>query len=114
MKVRVKTNLGGVSRRVKKDTDKAMFTLSQQVLKDSNEYVPADTWALRNSSLSSSNFEEGKLIWNTPYARRLYYGTGYNFSKDKNVNASAEWFEKAKAVHKGDWLKLADKLIKRG
>ena len=28
----------------------------------------------------------------TPYARRLYYHPEYNFSKEENPNAGAEWF----------------------
>lgn len=114
MRAKVKLNLSRVDSRIKKNIELSQYALSEQVLKDSNQYVPADTWALRNSSLTSSKPDEGKLIWNTPYARRLYYGVGYNFSKDKNMNASAEWFEKARGVHRKQWLELADKTIRRG
>lgn len=114
MSTSIRVNIRNVDRQLRQHMETAKFALSQQVLKDSNEYIPADTWELRNSSLTASKPNEGKLIWNTPYARRMYYGMNYNFSKDKNINASAEWFEKAKSVHKKDWLKIAKAKIERG
>lgn len=32
------------------------------------------------------------IVSSTPYARRLYYHPEYNFSKEENPNAGAEWF----------------------
>lgn len=107
-------NLGGVLTTIEARVKKAKFIVSQQVLKDSNHYIPADTWNLRDSSVTNSNFEDGKLIWNTPYARKLYYGVGTNFSHDKNTNAQGEWFEKAKSVHLQEWLQVARSTIMTG
>lgn len=32
-----------------------------------------------------------RLIFNTPYARRLYFHPEYNFRMDQNPNAQGEW-----------------------
>jgi hypothetical protein len=90
----------------------AQFALDQQVIKDANMYVPEDTGNLKGSALLASPIGEGKVIWNTPYARRLYYNPEYNFSKDKNPNAQGLWFEAAKARNKAQWIKLVDNALK--
>lgn len=84
--------------------DKAQYHLTEQVLKDSNYYIPKDTGALEASSRITDNSKT--ISWNTPYARRQYYGVHHNFSTDVNPNASALWFERAKANHIDDWVKL--------
>lgn len=110
--INVKTDVAHIPRNIANSTKKAQFLLTQQVLKDSNTFIPADTWALRDSSLSSSNFDKGQIVWNTPYARRLYYGTHYKFSKDKNMWAQSGWFKKAEAVYGAQWTKLVTQNIK--
>ena len=35
--------------------------------------MPFDTGTLKNSVNQASNFKEGLLVYNTPYARRQYY-----------------------------------------
>ena len=91
------------------DVRKAQYLLAEQALKDSNFYIPKDTGALEVSSRIREDGEE--ISWNTPYARRLYYGVNFNFSTDVNPNARALWFEYAKARHMGDWLKIMGKVL---
>ena len=113
-KVKVNLNESGLRRKAESSTSKAQYILDSQVLKDSNLYVPMDTSTLRDSSIMHSRLGSGSLKWDTPYARRLYYGTTYKFSKDKNKSASSLWFEKAKAKSKKDWIDIASKLCGRG
>lgn len=80
--------------------------LDAQVLKDSNYYAPQDQNNLIESSLRFTNPGSGMIIWQTPYARRLYYNPQYHFSKDKNPNARGLWFEAAKAAHVKEWEKI--------
>lgn len=84
--------------------DKAQYILAEQVLKDSNYFIPKDTGALETSSRIISSATQ--ISWNTPYARRLYYGVGFNFSHDVNPNARAMWFEHAKSNYLSDWIKI--------
>lgn len=85
----------------------AQFLLDQQVAKDSNYYIPVDTHNAEGSVLRHSHFGEGKIVWQTPYIKRIYYGTGFNFSKDQNPNAQALWFEVAKSKYRMQWLGIA-------
>ncbi|MBD5797198.1 minor capsid protein [Bacillus pseudomycoides] len=93
--------------------EKAQFALDQQVLKDSNFYIPKDTGELERSSIRFSRPGEGHIEWNTPYARRLYYNPPYNFSHDVNPNAMGLWFEEAKARNVTDWARIVENEIKR-
>lgn len=70
-----------------------------------NRYVPVDRGRLRASSYTASDFEHGKIIWDTPYARRRYFeGTP---SKDVNPNATTHWVEVATVRHRKEWHKAA-------
>lgn len=68
-------------------------------------YVPMDTGTLSQSYTT----EPRKVIYNQPYAHRLYEGEGFNFSKEKHPLATAHWDEAAKAA-KGK--QFADELAK--
>lgn len=94
-------------------TKAAQMQLDQDVLKDSNYYIPKAIGTLEGSGVRASQVGKGKVIWDTPYARRLYYNPQYNFSKDKNPNARGLWFEAAKAKKKGNWLDEARKNYKK-
>ncbi|MBB6446461.1 hypothetical protein HNR53_003120 [Bacillus benzoevorans] len=94
--------------------DKAQFVLDEQVLKDSNNYAPWREHYLIASSIEHSKPGTGSLIWETPYARRLYYNPQYNFSKDHNPLAGGLWFERAKAAHGVDWARMAQNAYDNG
>jgi hypothetical protein len=109
LNIKVKFDPKQVGKRVDDALDKAQHALDQQVLKDSNYFIPMDTGELMRSSLRASKIGQGLLVWDTPYARRLYYNPQYNFRKDKNPNAHGLWFEEAKALHFPEWEKIAQK-----
>jgi len=79
--------------------------LDNDVLKDSNYFIPKDTGELERSSIRSSEIGKGRLFWNTKYARRLYYNPQYNFSKDVSPNARGLWFEAAKSQKRPGWIR---------
>lgn len=113
MKVRVTVDTDRMKKRLLNNVEMSRYLVTQQVLEDSNQYVPVDTWNLHNSAFLHSNLlKDGRIIWNTPYARRMYYGVGYKFSRDLNPKAQAKWYEKAKAVHRSQWRELAAKTMK--
>lgn len=88
------------------------YVLDNQVIKDSNFYVPVDQHYLEKSAKINSKPGEGLVVWQTPYAKRLYYNPQYDFSTDVNPNARGLWFEAAKSSKRSEWLKQADKAIK--
>lgn len=85
--------------------------LSSQVLKDCNQYCKEDTGMLIMSSFIHSKLNEGKLIWQTPYAARQYYEirTAY---KDVNSNASWRWCEVAMNNHGERWKRQAQAIAR--
>lgn len=52
---------------------KVQYAFSQHVAKTVDPYVPFDTGMLKNSVNQASKFDEGLLVYNTPYARKQYY-----------------------------------------
>ncbi|MCC2341863.1 minor capsid protein [Bacillus tropicus] len=106
IRVNVQVDTAQIESNVMRATEKAQFALDEQVLKDSNFYIPKDTGELERSGIRFSRPGEGHIEWNTPYARRLFYNPQYNFSKQPNQNAQGLWFEAAKAAHIGDWKRI--------
>lgn len=146
MKVKIKVNFdrNKTAMRIRDAATGAVAIVSQQALLDSNLYAPQDTSVLINSSLihssvesemkdmskatnehkalvyaaEGSHTENGLLIWETPYARYLYYGISKNgneikYSKDVNPNACKLWCEKAFAEHGKEWEKMMQKSLTR-
>lgn len=139
--VKVTLNKAAVIARLEKQHQKAQFAMSQQALKDCNEYCPKDANGLISSSQTHTDFENGVLKWVTPYARHLYYGvimvdpkTGkacfpigdqlYSRKGVKKVKSNREfkfngkacklWAEKAASEHKEDWKAIYAKVFKGG
>lgn len=81
------------------------------IAKDTNEFVPMDTGMLAESVLRASNFGDGKLVYDEPYASRLYYGESFNFSRDVHPKATHHWFEKAKGIHLDKWGRILARLL---
>lgn len=83
-------------------SEKARYLLSSQILADANKHARMDTGALIQSSQRFSNLEKGELVWDTPYAKRVYY-TGTP-STDNNPDAQLMWVHFALDRYKEDWL----------
>lgn len=112
MKAIVKVNISSIVPKISNATEKVTHIVTQQVLKDSNFYAPEDrgyAGGLIGSGVDHVDVKTGKITWAKPYARRLYKGVTFNFSKDKNPNAQAMWYDKAKSVHLNDWVQVAKK-----
>ena len=52
---------------------KAQYALAQEAAKRIDSYVPFDTGTMKNSVNLASKYDEGLLVYNTPYARKQYY-----------------------------------------
>jgi len=93
---------------------KAQKFLDSEVLRCSAPYVPMRTGALMRSGDLGTVLGSGKVKYNAPYAKRMYYGLSYHFSKDKHPQACAQWFEKAKSIYIDAWINGVRKIIKGG
>ena len=94
-----------------KRKEAAQVYLDNEVMRTTEQYVPFDTGTLARSSQLATNPGEGQVLYDTPYARKLYYGVGMNFAKDKHPKATAKWLETAKAVHLKDWVAGVQKIL---
>lgn len=76
----------------------ALEMTAEAVLSDvkTSAVVPKDTSTLEDSGfvdITGINWGYTRIIFDTPYARRLYYHPEYNFRTDKNPNAQGKWME---------------------
>lgn len=95
-----------VMQRFKNGASMAQKKLDQQVLTDSNYYVPLKTGTLQKSAIIGTTIGSGIVRWVTPYARSQYYGENFDHSKQANPNACSKWFEAAKAHRLNQWVRL--------
>lgn len=91
---------------------KAQVFLDTEVLKDSAPYTPFREGDLMRSGPLGTTIGSGKVEYNVPYAKAMYYGKNFNFYKEKHPKACAQWFEKAKAAKKSSWIKGVKKIMK--
>lgn len=107
MSVDVTTNINDIVRRIEKDRKKMIFKVTNQALKDSNNYARRQSGDLIRSSLIATDYRKGILVWNTPYAKKVYWiGTPL---KNKNPKARLMWAHHAKSKHNKEWLKIAQR-----
>lgn len=85
----------------------ARLWLKNEVAKDTAQFVPFRLGGLRNSVEPSVSANDDKLVYDVPYAKRLYYSHGYRFSR---IGTTDHWFEKAKAIYKDKWLRGVKKI----
>ena len=111
---------------------RAESIVGQQVIKDTEPFVPALTGSLTIRTRLDAN----KIIYHGPYARFLYYGkvmvdpqTGSTFapkggtkvltnrdlvfSKAMHPQAQSHWFEASKAQNLDKWIRIAEKAVEK-
>jgi len=80
------------------------------------QVVPKQTGELERSAwVDKTGLKRGKvkIVYDTPYARRMYWHPEYNFRRDKNANAQGLWLEAWQQEQKGWIRKTFEKLLKR-
>ena len=110
MPVKINMDKHSITARVQNAWDKGLAILSEEILNDCNIYCKKDEGTLIESSHLHSVPAEGKLIWQTPYARRQYWEIK-TADTHKNPQASWKWAEVAKRKHMAQWEKQAQRLL---
>lgn len=87
-----------------------MQPMAEEILADCNEFCKMDTGALIASSLIHSRLAEGKLIWQTPYAKRQYWAIRTAYA-DMNPQATWRWAEAAKERYSEKWARQLQALM---
>ena len=87
---------------------KAQYAFSQEAARLIDLFVPFDTGTLKNSVNQASKYEEGLLVYNTPYARKQYYlhAEGTDLRGDTGLRGSY-WGQRAIAAHKDELERFA-------
>ena len=73
MPVRIQIDPNKVGLKVEGAWKESLFPLSSQILGDCNQYVKVDQHTLEESSGTASDLRNGRLVWDTPYAKRQYW-----------------------------------------
>lgn len=125
--------------RIDRNTREAQKLLNEQIVADCDPLIPSQQGALRNSVNYPDGIYGGVIEYNTPYAHYQYEGevygpnipiydtqgniTGYWSPPNKKpagrklqyhpegTERGDHWFEKAKAQHKDDWVRLVKETI---
>jgi len=113
MKFNLKTDLSGLFEAVNKKVQVGQEVIDSEVIKGGNYFIPMDTHNLEGSSYRATVIGSGQVVWDTPYAKKLYYNPQYNFSKDQNPNAQGLWFEVAKTQFLTEWIQRVQNAIKK-
>ena len=96
MSVKVKVTVyPGAIKRLESAKKKAFDATVEAVLADikASGVVPKDTGALEDSGFTIIEDMVAYIIFDIPYARRLYWHPEFNFRTDKNVNAQGLWMQ---------------------
>lgn len=111
MPVKIIISRQKVQARVEYAFQKGMGALANEILNDCNQYCKEDTGTLIASSYIHSELDNGRLIWQTPYARRQYWAIRTAIPAP-NPKASWKWCEVAKKNHFARWQKQAEKALR--
>ena len=121
----VKTSgLDAVDQRISQLASDGETWLANEILKDTDPFVPALTLSLSQRS----HVEGNSVIYPGPYARYLYYGKVMEgpkygpkhatdkdlvFTKSVHPQAQSHWFEASKAQNLKKWLRGVAKFARK-
>ena len=108
MSVKIQIDRNKVCAKVMGAWKESLLPLSAQILQDCNKYVKVDQHTMESSSYAVSDLHNGKLVWDTPYAKRQYW----EIRRAIVPGRTWKWCETAKRKHKADWQKLAERLLR--
>lgn len=91
----------------------AQVWLDNEILKDSDPYVPLRTGTLRNSGTLGTRIGAGQIQYIAPYARRQYYLGRLPGESKTGPLKGRYWFERSKAVNKGKWVRGVKQIMKK-
>ena len=110
---RVKVDLSGIEKMFDRSQLRAkQAAFAHRVGFDMNKRCPVDEGTLRDSMPVSSDFENGLVVWDTPYAKRVLNADSVRTVK--NPNARPQWPEAVKSERLGEWQKMAASLLTGG
>jgi hypothetical protein len=91
--------------------ERAQAFLDSEVLRQSNPFVPFVQGTLANTAVIE---KPGEIVYVQPYARAMYYGDNFNFTKSFHPDAGPRWTDRAKAIHLPDWKRGVEDILRGG
>lgn len=76
--------------------------IDESVVRMCDPYVPMDRGPLKDSAISNTVYGSGEVIYDTPYAAKMYYTEGLNFQGAPMRGAN--WLERMKSDHADEIL----------
>lgn len=108
--IRTKADLSGAERKVS-DANilRGKRALANQVLMDTDKYIPMKGGALRASGQIA--MDGSAVSWNTVYARAQFYGTNgiVVFRKYTTPGTGKLWYDKSAEANVDKWKRVAAK-----
>ncbi|WP_138090840.1 minor capsid protein [Halalkalibacterium halodurans] len=98
--VQVSVSLTGAKKKLShENVRRGRYAAANQMLADMNQFVPMREGILRGTGHTTANADA--LIWNTPYAARLFYIYMYNYT---TPGTGPRWDMRAKGMFMSDWI----------
>ena len=131
VKVKIDFSPTAVTKRYKNKGNLALTTLKNEIIKDTDSYVPMRDGGLKKSAISSTGTKKMQIVYRKVYARFLYYGkvmvgmvsrkawankgeTKETINKDLTYSQGrSHWFEESKKKNLNKWIDIAKKLFKK-
>lgn len=105
----IEIDLSGIEKKFSPEELKAkQAAFAQRVGFDMNKHCPVDEGTLRDS-IMASEYENGLIIWETPYAKTVLNAD--TVRTVKNPEARPQWPEYTKSERLGEWRKFAANLL---
>ena len=112
IKVRVEFDAGKLAKKIDKASEKALTAMTNEALKDANKYARMDTGETIRSSIRASEPEKGRLVWDTPYAKKAYYQG--RPSTQTNPDARLAWAHFSFGKNRKKYERMLKQMSKEG
>ena len=89
-----------------------MIDISRKVVEVIDPYVPYDTGNLSNSATFVHTLEGTSIVYEAPYASKVYHGVDIAFHKDKHPLATAYWDKVAMQNERTRLAREAEAILK--
>lgn len=114
MSVKIDIDPRRIEARIQGAIDTGLPILTDAIRKDCDYYVKVDQGTMRDSAATASDFDAGKIVYNTKYARRQYYTMRALRPPGGNPHASRRWFWMAKRRFLPRWIEQAQAIMEKG
>ena len=125
MSVIVETDRGAWENAVNKAVETAAYALAEQMLADSEKYVPYSGGSIQSAGnlREHGRVEKGDsgvfyLVWDTVYALYQWFGVRADGSRRvrryTTPGTGTQWVEKARATSEGRWKSIAQNAFDKG